>query len=347
MASTPRTNLAIVFNDIVWSFNFVITPIFYILGNVGNCLNLWIFSQASSRANSCLLYFLSASAINVFILNFGLVLRILRGIWSIDPALSSLWFCRWRTYLTSCSFLIYRSSILLACIDRMCASSRSAWMRQRSRPRVAHALIACNWSFCCIYFAPALVFQTIIFGQCLAPPGSTYATYLTISTLIQGLSIPLAMIVCGIITFTHLKSMQRQVIPTGVNACDERQVVGQYVIMLLLQVVTDCLSNFVYSSYLIFSLIYPAPQSPIIATISSFLINMSFTLPYLNYSAAFYLHTLSSRAFRRKLVRLLQRIPYVSRLLPINDDRLITQTIHLGTMYMKKTTVANHETTHY
>ncbi len=202
-----------IFNGVLWSVHHIVLPICFILGNIGNCFNLLIFSQHSSRSNSCLLYFFSASIIDVLILNFGLVLRILRGIWNIDPTLQSLWFCRCRSYLSVTSFLIYRYSILLACIDRMCASSRSARMRMISQPKVAYRLIALVWILIGVLFIPQWVFPVIIFGQCLTPPGTTYATFSTMLALVQGAFIPLTMIVSGVITLRHLKLMKTQVTP--------------------------------------------------------------------------------------------------------------------------------------
>jgi hypothetical protein len=58
---------------------------------------------------------------------------------------------------------------------------------------VVYHLIAINWILYAAYFIPTLVYPVIVYGQCLAPPGTTYATYLTISTFVQGLFIPLAM----------------------------------------------------------------------------------------------------------------------------------------------------------
>ncbi|CAF1056585.1 unnamed protein product [Adineta ricciae] len=315
MSVASASSLTTIFNGVNWSFNYVILPICFILGNFGNCLNLLIFARPSSRSNSCFLYFLSASVINVIILNFGLVLRLLRGLWSIDPALTLLWFCRLRTYLIGASFLIYRLSILFACVDRMCASSRSAWIRMESRPKVAHRLIILIWIFCVIYLSPSLIYQTIVYGQCLAPPNTIYATYSTISTLIQGLFIPSSMILCGVITFLHLKTMQKRVEPqhhlTGQN---ERHVLGQYLAMLVVQVITDFLCNILYPAYLIYNLIYPAPTPTTL-----FILNLAFTTPYLNFGAAFYLYTLSSPKFRRKLVRVLKQIKWIRENSP--DDR--------------------------
>jgi hypothetical protein len=342
--SSSLPSLLATFNSVQWSFSYIILPICFVLGNLGTGLNLLIFGRHSSRVSSCLLYFLSASIANIFILNFGLLLRLLRGIWSIDPGVTSLWFCRWRTYLVSILFSIYRCSILLACIDRMCASSRRVGMRAWSQPKVAHRMVVINCVLWFIVYIPNLVFHTIAYGQCLAPPDTTYATYLTIFTLCQGLLIPLGMTVCGIITLSHLKSMQTRVVAVVIGVDQERGVAGQFTIMLLVQVCTDCLCNLLYPCYLIYSLIFPVSQSPQIAAINSFLISMSFTLPYLNYSAAFYLHTLSSPSFRRKLLPLIRRIPYIQQCLPLNNEINTINIIAMNTMRGRGTATLDRST---
>lgn len=345
MSSTSVSDLVTLFGNISWSFNYVILPICFILGNIGNTFNLLIFSQRKSRSNSCLLYFFSASIVNIFILNFALLLRIIRGIWNIDPGVTSLWFCRWRTYVVSCFFLIYRLSILLACIDRMCASSRSAWMRHQSRPSIACRAIMLMWLACFVSFMPTLCYQTIIYGLCLTPPSTTYATFITVYSFAQAILVPLGMFVCGVITVIHLKSTRTRISPTAGETHNDRRVVSQYVAMLFVQIVTDFLCNLLYSIYLILSLVYPAPQTTYIATISSFLISMGFTLPYVNFSAAFYLHTLSSAPFRRKLIRLLQRTVCLGRWMAIDRGRQ-TSNMPLGlrTMPLRNTTAVNERT---
>ena len=293
-------------NTVLWSFQTLVLPICFVLGNVGNTLNLLIFSRRSSRRHSCLLYFFSASLIDIVILNFGLGLRIPRGIWNIDPGAQSVWFCRGRTYLINSAFSIYRCSILLACLDRMCASSRHLRLRQISEKRIARRLIAINWIFHFLYYIPSWIFPTIVFGQCLSPSNTVYATFLTVQTLLQGLLIPSLMIACGLITVLHLKQMQTRVGPAmSANARDERTVIGQFLTMLFIQVLTDFMCNVLYPAYLIYTLLRPGPTTPV----TSFLQNMSFNLPFLNYSIGFYLYTLSSRSFRQKLFRRFRRMP--------------------------------------
>ena len=306
MSNASISSPVLIYNDVLWSFSYIILPIAFILGNIGNCMNLILFSQSSSRANSCLLYFLSASIINVYILNYSLALRILRDIWKINPDVSSLGFCRWRSYSISGSLLIYRYSILFACIDRMCASSRNARMRMISRPKIAYLIIAGIWIVVLIYVIPNAVFPVFLFGQCIAQPGSTYASYVTVMSLVQAVFILSSMVISGLITFRHLKKMNTQIVPLHSAAANERKVVGQYITMLFVQVATDFVCNVNYPMYLIATLIYPGLTGVQNGALSSFLVNLAFNITFVNYSAGFYLHTLSSTAFRRKLVHLLK-----------------------------------------
>ena len=332
MSNTSLPDLVIIFSNISWSFHHIILPICFIFGNIGNCFNLILFSQRSSRSCSCLLYFLSASIINIFILNFSLVLRILRGIWNIDPAVKFLWFCRWRLYFVANCFLIYRSSILLACIDRMCASSRSARIRRISQPKVAYCLIVGQWIFIAVYFIPNLVFPALIFGQCLLPPGTTFTNYSTAMSLGQGLFIPSAMIVCGFVTLRHLKLMKTQVTPLNTVHADQRRVIGQFLTMLFVQVAADCLSNITYPVYLAVNLIYPALTTLQNGAISSFVLTAAVNIPHVYYSAGFYLYTLSSAAFRRKFLHLLRQKTWCQRFLPLHHQRQNTQTMPMIAM---------------
>ena len=292
-------------NAILWSFQTIILPACFIVGNLGNALNLLIFSQRPSRKHPCLLYFLSASVINIVILNFGLLLRILRGVWNIDPGSQSVWFCRGRTYVVSNAQSIYRCSIVLACLDRMCASSRRPCLRRISEKRIAQRLILANWIFHLLYFTPTWIFPTITSGQCVTAPNYTaYATYFTVHTLTQGLFISSMMIVCGLITSLHLKKMETRVVPQNLEGRDERQVIGQFLSMLFIQVSSDFLFNISYPCYLIYTLVRPGPMT----MMNLFLVNMSLNLTYIYYSSGFYLYTLSSRSFRRKLYKLFRQM---------------------------------------
>lgn len=332
-------NLVNTLRSVQWHYNRIVLPICFFLGNIGNVLNLIVFCQRSSRANSCLLYFLSASIIDFFILNFLLVLRLVAEMWNINPGLTSIWFCGWRTYMINSLFLMYRSLILLACIDRMCSSSKNAWIRKWSQPKIAYRMIAINCIFWLALFMPNMVVPVLVYGQCFTPQYTPFASYITISTLGPGILLPAGMMMCGLVIFTRLKFMRSRITPGDAGGTHERNVAtGQYVILLFVQVATDCVCNLLYPCYLIYTLIFPTPRTPEMAAIYSFWRELSFNLPYLNFSAAFYLYTLSSPSFRRKLISLFRKIAWFQRWLPLNNANNGSITLPLTMMTIRGTT---------
>ncbi len=90
---------------------------------------------------------------------------------------------------------------------------------------------------------------------------------------------------------------------------------------------------------------FPAPQTAEIAAISSFWINMSFNVPYINYSAGFYLYTLSSPSFRRKFIRLMSQITWFQLGIPLNQERHNNHAIPMFTMHVGYTKALDHPTT--
>ena len=52
----------------------IATPILIVLGNIGEILNIIIFSQRTFRNNACAIYFLVASCTRLFFINFTILL---------------------------------------------------------------------------------------------------------------------------------------------------------------------------------------------------------------------------------------------------------------------------------
>ena len=341
MSNVLVSNLTTTLRSIQWYFGRVALPTCFLLGNIGNTFNLIIFSQRSSRKNSCLLYFLFASVIDFFILNLLLVLRLVAVLWNNNPGQTSVWFCGWRTYFLNTLFLIHRSSVLLACIDRMCASSKNARIRQWSQPKIAYRMIAVSCIFWATVFIPNMVVPILAFGQCFTPPYSKFASYITASTLAPGILLPSGMLICGLVTFSHLKLMRSRVGAEAVEGNRERHVANQHVVLVFVQVLMDCLCNLLYPCYLIYTIIFPVPQATEMVSIYSFWQDMAFNLPYVNFSATFYLHTLSSPSFRRKLFQLVRKVGRFQTCCPHHDTNNTGATLSIMMTSIRDRTALN------
>lgn len=82
----------------------IATPILIVLGNIGEILNIIIFSQRNFRKNACAIYFLVASCTRLFFINFTILLNGLTF-----GKLSNIWTLIWISFLYL-SRLWYRSS---------------------------------------------------------------------------------------------------------------------------------------------------------------------------------------------------------------------------------------------
>ncbi len=72
----------------------------YALGNIGNILNLIVFSQAKLRTSSvCSWYFLSASIANLIGINTGYLTRILTYMRFPDPSKTVGFYCIGRVFI--------------------------------------------------------------------------------------------------------------------------------------------------------------------------------------------------------------------------------------------------------
>ncbi|UJR23819.1 hypothetical protein I4U23_026795 [Adineta vaga] len=115
---------------------------YLILGNIGNVINIFVFCQKEHRKNSCSLYLLIASFINIFIINYGII----PTLYSLDypnPELYSITFCKLRLYLLHSALMISRSLVVLACMDRCALSSASQHIRSYCKRKIAVRLIIC------------------------------------------------------------------------------------------------------------------------------------------------------------------------------------------------------------
>jgi hypothetical protein len=94
----------------------------FIIGILGNSLNVYIFSRAHLRQNTCVLCLLISSLLNLITLIFGVFLRCLIG-YNIDLTYNSSIFCKIRYYLIYVSQSASLWLIVFACIDRYLSSS--------------------------------------------------------------------------------------------------------------------------------------------------------------------------------------------------------------------------------
>ncbi|CAF0813835.1 unnamed protein product [Adineta steineri] len=281
-----------------------------------------VFSQKEHRKNSCSLFLLIASFINVFIINYGII-PTLYSLNYPNPELYSIAFCKLRLYFLHSGLMISRSLIILACMDRCALSSSSQRIRSICQPKVALPIIICvslAWPIISIHIPILLTIQS---GRC-----STFGTYSliysTYSFLVAGLLPPALMIFFGFNTIRNLHSIHVRVRPINDGTYRIHRRDYNLMIMLLGEVIIYLVSTTPYP----IQTLYLAVTSNIMKTtlrlqIESFITYMANSfLIYINSAAPFYVYISTSRTFRQECKRLFIRTRHIvmmtTRLNPTN-----------------------------
>jgi hypothetical protein len=279
---------------------------YLILGNIGNLANIAIFCQKEHRKNSCSLYLLTASFVNVFIINYGII----PTLYSLDypnPELYSLVFCKLRLYLLHSALMISRSMVVLACIDRFALSSTSPHIRLFCQRKMALPIIVCvllAWPLIAIHI-PILL--TIESGRC-----STFGIYSLIyssySFLVAGLLPPTLMIFFGFKTMRNLHLIHSRVRPNNNAGVRIKRRDFSLIVMLMWEVILYLISTTPYPIQTLYlTVTNGVMKSTLRLQIESFVTYMAYSfLIYINSASPFYVYVSTSRTFRHECKQLLK-----------------------------------------
>ena len=108
-------------------------------GFIGNSLNVYIFTRPNLRQNTCVIYLLLTSLLNMITLFFGASVRCLT-FYGYDLTLRTPVFCKIRFYLTYVSQSAALWLLVFACFDRYLSSSmnlqRRRWLNRTKTYRI-------------------------------------------------------------------------------------------------------------------------------------------------------------------------------------------------------------------
>lgn len=296
----------------------------YILGNVGSLLNIRILYSNRIHPYSFLLIY--SSIVDCFVLNIGLIPRILAVGFNIDPTLSHLGWCKIRTYILRISTLISLYTICLTSIDRFFVSCRTVRWRQMSNIRFIRSSLFFITFLISTEGLPFYILTDIRrnnnISSCTPMYNlifARYASFFCIPILFGILPLSILIIMAILIYYNlhrriHLRKAQH--------------TLTLIILFRIASVVVSCgpyTCYFVYSA--IVSLIAPIRSSERLA-IESFILNVVSICLYVTYSSAFYVHYGTSPMYRKQCLTLfihshrgrrqdrIHPVPMVTRKLP-------------------------------
>jgi len=278
----------------------VIVPIIMFIGIIGNSLNIAVLTRPVLYNHACSRYFLALAFNNLFYTSVMLVYRLLADGYQHDVTTLSLLSCKLVTYVYQISVLFSAYFIVLASIDRYCASSISVHLRQFSNIKVTRWTILFVIIVIILFYMNTAILidlrSTDTFGCHIRGDTIYKEVYPVMQTVFFGIIAPGLMAIFGIMTIYNTK--RARVIPNAFSRY--RRTENQLGGMLLLQVGTYVLLGIpTCITYLI--LVFPNT----IETTSAFYFARitSQLFLYLSFVTPFFLYLVSAQTYRQELVQ--------------------------------------------
>jgi hypothetical protein len=298
-----------------------IVPIIMFIGIIGNSLNITVLTRPVLYNHACSRYFLALSCNNLFFTSVMLTYRLLADGYQRDVTKVSLLSCKLVTYIFQVSLLLSAYFIVLASIDRYCASSTNVHLRKFSNVKITRWMILFIIIIIMLFYINTVLLVdlrlTDTFGCHIRGDTIYKQVYPIIQVVLFTIIAPGLMALFGIMTIYNAKRVH--VIPTALSRY--RRTENQLAGMLLLQVGTHIVLVLpTAATYLMLDL-----PNPIESTSAFYLARMvTQYFLYLSFATPFFLYVISARTYRKELVQLLCRI---FRLRGINQIYPNTNTI--------------------
>ncbi|CAF3403418.1 unnamed protein product [Rotaria socialis] len=283
-----------------------------VFGIVGNILLICVLVRRKHPINSCSLYLLSITIVNLIIIQFMLVLVIYSAN-NPNPEHNSLVWCKIHSYVFDALIMLYRWYRIASFVDCAAMSSRHVRVRSFSQARVACRTVLTITCVCLLIPLHLAVYFRIEFDRCV-PQSGIYAKIFSIySIFISGWIPPLVMAVCGAIAYRNLKRSRERVhsrhlhyihtdsfaIKANNESIHKRD--QQLMLLSVCEIILYVSTNILYSVNVTYStLTYDHVKSAQRIQIESFISHFSLAfLIIVNNGASFYLYSIISSRFRK------------------------------------------------
>jgi len=279
----------------LWMTEYIMS-IFLALGILGNLINIYVFTRKNFIRNSCCMYLLAASSVNLINVSWGIGPS-LYTLNNVDPSTYSFMYCKLRLYTIHTTLMIGRSFIIFACADRYALCSESVRLRSLRQPKITIRVIIATilvWPILTMHVA---ILQNFNGTSCFTS-GAYTLIYGIYSTLAAGILPPLLMTIFSVLTIRHRHQLRTRLNAIGRNNKRDHTLM----IMLLSEVVVYVVTTILYPVITLYRAITNgqtmSAQSSQILTFVNFL-GGSFLI-YLNSASVFYVYFIASKHFRKE-----------------------------------------------
>ena len=291
-------------------------------GTIGNCLNYLVLWQSTLRSNPCAMFFRFSSVFNLIFTVLSLSTRMLSG-WVVDPANTSVWFCKLRSFVLYTSRTTALWLIMFATVDRWFSSNSNVRYRQISTTRNARRSIILIVLFSALLYAHVLYCNVLNTGntpfKCLGQTVLCRSITDYFDICITVVAPIMLMIIFGAMIISNVRQSQRRLraLPLSIMATSNHNATTQtleqkqkatklnrhLISMLLFQVITLALFSLPFSIVKLYSTVTSSNvKDPLRIAIDNFVFNFTLLLVYVSTGAPFYIYTLcGGSVFRNAL----------------------------------------------
>ncbi|CAF1250490.1 unnamed protein product [Adineta steineri] len=305
--SSEVSNTIVVLNLLSTRFVNHLPLVFAIFGLIGFIGNSLTYLQRELRWNTCCIYSLCGSlvdVINLFYNSFAIYLSGIYGIyipWIKLPSMCKL-------YIFLIGFLPHLSInfLLMSVIDRYASTCKlTSSIRHLNKLKMVPRLIGITIIFSILASVRACILYEyqIPSGCVVTQPVLNGIIYI----VINGISQPMAMLIFVLLTFRNVRRSRQRV--GGTATLRSHHSRNQFMAMIFLQVLVTA---FISLQWIITYTYYIIPINGVRTAEQTAIISFAYSLTnkfyYLNNVKSFYLSLLSSRFFRQTFIKALIRV---------------------------------------
>ena len=315
----------------------IILPIIIFVGIVGNSINIAVLTRPSLYNHACSRYFLALATNYLFYSVFVLVNGLLVSGYEVDLSQRSDILCKLITYVISVCIAIGPYLIILALIDRYCASSMNAQRRKFSHVNVTRWALMIVITLFGLYFVNTLVLVDLRsdgFG-CTVRGDTIYKqVYSIIQVMLFAVIAPILMAIFGGMTIYNVTKVQ--IVPAMNRRF--RRTENQLVRMLLLQVGTHIVLSL---PTCVLYLIAVLPNSLKFTLEFAFAYKICQLPFYSSADSAFILYFLSSGIYRKECIRIIYKILRIHRENQVYPEASLNTAMPMGTLAYSRSAALN------
>lgn len=229
----------------------------YILGILGNLMNIVVFRGRRLFSNPCSQYFIAISISQLIFFNSILLTRLITFSNGYDLGRTNNILCKLRNYIFTFALGLTRQFLCLISIDRWWASKQNALLRQFSSKRTIRCLIIISTLFWILYSIHILIgYYASPIHVCSLLLNPNYAYFHGIQIIVCALTPFIIMLVFSLLTAHSIRKGHRRIAQTNTSTgISHRRYEIQLIKISLLQVFVYLILSVLPTAYPLYSVI--------------------------------------------------------------------------------------------